>query len=173
VVDILPRAQNIDIPSAAAPGTVLERLRGLVANWRHTALAPAALRAGVLGWVIHEDASMLVVRPRPAGSGIPVAIFEGAVAPSAGGSIISGRIRLHTGARLFLVAVVAFAALAPLGALFDSMPREDWHGHVVRAAKMLPISVAVAGVAVLMLRGGLYVLGRQIRALLDAAAQGR
>jgi hypothetical protein len=173
LVDILPRAQNVDIPSAAAPATVLERLRALVANWRHTPFAPAALQAGVLGWVIQEDASMLVVRPRPAGSGIPVAIFEGAVAPSSGGSIISGRIRLQTGARYFLVSVVAFAALPPIHALFESMPRENWYGHVVRAAKMLPISVTVAGVAVLMLRGGLNVLGRQIRALLDAAAQGR
>lgn len=172
-MDILPRAQSIEIPSAAAPSAVLARLRELVANWRSSALAPAALQAGIFGWVIEEDPSMLVVRPRGLGVGTPVALFEGSVAPSSGGSLISGRIRLHGAARLFLVLVVAFAALAPIGALFDSMPREDWHGHVVRARKLLAISVVIAAVAVLMVRGGLHVLERHIRALLDSAAQGR
>ena len=172
-MDVLPRAQSIEIFSAAPPATVLERLRGLVANWRRTTLAPAALQAGIFGWVIDEGPSLFVLRPSRAGAGIPLAVFEGAIAQSPGGSVISGRIRLHRASRLFFAAVVILAAIAPLGALFDSAPGEDWHGHVVRARKILAISVAIVAVASLMLLGGLRMLGRHIRAVLDAAAQGR
>jgi len=85
-------------------------------------------------------------------------------------SRISGRIRLHPLARVFLIVILAAAVLMPVGALFESVPLEDWHHHVVRAGQMLAIGTVIAVAGILMLGGGLHVLGRHIVAFLDAAA---
>lgn len=171
-MDLFPRAQTVDIPSEAAPATVLERLRALVSGWPRSTLAPAGRAAGIYGWILDErDPRAFVLRPRPLRAGAPLVRFEGNVEPTSPGSRIYGRIRLHAITRIFLVVVVLFAAGAPLGALFEKYPPEDWHHHVLRARNMLAIGVSIAIVAVLMVRLGVHLLGRHIRALLTAAAQ--
>ncbi len=171
-MDLFPRAQPVDIRSEAAPATVLERLRALVSGWPRSALAPAGRAAGIYGWILDErDPPSFVLRPRPLRGGAPLVTFEGNVEPTSPGSRICGRIRLHTITRIFLAVVVLFAAGAPLGALFEKVPPEDWHHHVLRARNMLAIGVSIAIAAVLMVRFGVHLLGRHIRALLAAAAQ--
>jgi hypothetical protein len=170
-IDIFPRTQTAAITSDAPPGTVLERLRALVSSWPRTALAPAARQAGIYGWILEERAATFLLRPRPTRGGSPLAMFEGNVERSASGSCISGRIRIHYITRLFVIVLVVFAAGAPLGALFESVPREDWHHHVLRAWKIFALGVSILVVALLMIRLGLHLLGRHIRALLTAAAR--
>lgn len=170
-VNLLPRARPVELTSAVPPGAVLDRLRWLAANWRGSSLAGPALQAGIYGWLIEERRGGLVVRPRPNQSGAAVAIFEGNVDTTPSGSRISGRIRLHPLARVFLIVILAAAVLMPVGALFESVPLEDWHHHVVRAGQMLAIGTVIAVAGILMLGGGLHVLGRHIVAFLDAAAQ--
>ena len=65
-MDLFPRAQTVDIPSEAAPATVLERLRALVSGWPRSTLAPAGRAAGIYGWILDErDPRAFVLRPRP------------------------------------------------------------------------------------------------------------
>jgi len=170
-MSILPFSRRVEMSSDVPPAAVLDRLRRLVANWHGSTLAAPALQAGIYGWVIDERGEGLVVRPRSPLSGAPVAIFEGSVQRSSSGSSICGQIRLHPLARLFLIVVIVAAVAAPLGALFESVPREDWHQHVARAGKILAISTLIVAAGLLMVSGGLRLLGRHIVALLTAAAQ--
>jgi len=171
LLNILPRSRDVEMSSDVAPAAVLERLRQLAANWHGSKLAPLALQAGIYGWAIEERGERLVVRPRASLWGTPVAIFEGTVQRSSSGSDISGQIRLHPLTRLFLIAVIIVAAAVPLGALFESVPREDWHQHVARAGKILAISTLIVAAGLAMVSGGLRMVGRHIVALLTAAAQ--
>jgi len=171
-VRFLPRARRVEISSDAQPETVIERLRRLVADWRGSTLAAAALQAGISGWSIEERRDLLVLRPRPTERGSPLVIFEGIVQKSPSGSSISGRIRLHPLARLLLVVVAVMAAAVPIGALFETVPREDWHQHVVRASRILPISLLIVAGGLLLAAAGVQVLSRHVLALLNAAAQG-
>ena len=170
-MDILPRAQLVAIASDSAPPAVIERLRRLVADWRHSALAPAALQAGIFAWILDERPESFVLRPRPNRGGTALVTFQGRVEPMPSGSRIRGRVRLSGVARAFLLVLLLFALAAPLGALFESVPREDWHQHVLRARKILALALAILVAALVMVRLGLHLLGRHVRALLTAAAR--
>jgi len=169
-MNILPRSQRVEMSSDVPPAAVLDRLRWLVANWHASILAPPALQAGIHGWVIDERGEGFVVRPRSPLSGAPVAIFEGSVQRSFSVTYICGHIRLHPLTRLFLIVVIAVAAAVPIGALFESVPGQDWHQHIVRAGKILAISALIVAAGLVMVSGGMHVLGRHIVALLTAAA---
>jgi len=171
-VSVIPRARRVEISSAAPPAAVVERLRSLVADWRRSTLAPAALQAGISGWSIEERRDLLVLRPRSTGRGSPLVIFEGSVQRSPSGSSISGQIRLHPFARFFLTVVVLMAAAVPLGALFESAPHEDWHQHVARACRIAPISLLIVAGGLLLAGAGVQLLSRHVLALLSSAAGG-
>ena len=170
-MNILPRSRRVEMNADVPPAAVLDRLRRLVANWRGSTLAGPALQAGIHGWAIDERGEGLVVRPRSSLSGAPVAIFEGSVQRSSSGSFISGHIRLHPLTRLFLIVVIVAAAAVPIGALFESVAGEDWHHHVVKAGKILAISVLIVAAGLGMVSGGMRLVGRHIVALLTAAAR--
>src|SRR5262249_23357178 len=142
-VRFLPRARRVEISSDAQPETVIERLRRLVADWRGSPLAAAALQAGISGWSIEERRDLLVLRPRPTERGSPLVIFEGIVQKSPSGSSISGRIRLHPLARLLLVVVAVMAAAGPIRAPFETVPRGGWPQHGGRARPIPPISLLI------------------------------
>jgi hypothetical protein len=164
---ILPRGEHVEIEATHSRETVLDRLRQAAANWRR--VAPSGLMVRVSGWTIEEFADRIVVSPRTYRGGIPLAIFVGEVATSPAGSRIRGVIRLHRAALLAVTVVIAMAALMPVGALFESVPRADWHQHVVKARTLAWYSAAFIGVALGMAGFGVRNLARQIRALLDAA----
>ena len=170
-LNILPRSRRVEMSSDVPPAAVLDRLRRLAANWRGSTLAGPALQAGIHGWSIDERGEGFVVRPRSSLSGAPVAIFEGSVQPSFSGSSICGHIRLHPFTRLFLIVVIVVAAAVPIGALFESVPGQDWHQHIVRAGKILAISALIVAAGLVMVSGGMRMVGRHIVALLTAAAQ--
>jgi len=168
-MDILPRARPVDIRSAAPPAAVLERLRQLVAGWRGSKLAAAAMPVEIYGWSIEERPGSLVVRPQVRMWGWPYVIFEGSVQGSGSGSSISGRIRLHPVVRAFLIAIAVIGAAVPLGMLLEA---GDWHEHLIRAGKTLPISLIIVCGGFLIVRAGAYLYGRYVLALLSAAAGG-
>ena len=166
---ILARAERVEIAAALPRETVLHRLRQSTANWRSSTLAPTALAAGVDGWTLEERPDRIVLLPRPARGGIPLAIFVGEIATSSAGSRISGVIRLHRAALIALIVLIGMAVLMPIGALFESVPRADWHQHVLKARTLALYSAAFVAVALMMTGFGARMLGRQIHAFLDAA----
>lgn len=165
------RAEPIEIDVVLPPEAMLARLRDLAAGWRRSALAPSGLAAGVSGWNIEERSGQMVLLPRTLqGGAIPMAIFVGTLTKSATGSRLAGVIRLHRGALIFLVAMLALAVLMPIGALFEATPREDWHQHVVRARTLALYSAGFIAIALAMTGFAMRRVAGQIRALLTAAA---
>ena len=167
-MDLL-RARRIEMESGSPPAAVLERLRGLVANWRRSTLAAQAVPADIYGWSIDERGGQLIVRPRSYGFGAPLGIFEGRVQPSPSGSSISGEIRLHPWTRVFLIAVVALAAVVPVGAFMQSVSGEG--GRSTPVGKIAGISAVLVAAALLLVDAGFRLLARNVRFLLAAAAQ--
>lgn len=166
---ILPRAERIEIAASLPRETVLQRLREVATNWRRLALAPRGIWAGKYAWIVEEHASEIVLSPRTYRGGIPLAIFVGQISTSPAGSSIRGVIRLHRAALVALIFLVMMAALIPIGALFEAVPREDWHQHIVRARTLALYSAIFIGVAMAMAAFGKRLLARDIRALLGAA----
>jgi hypothetical protein len=166
---ILGRAKRIEIAAALPRQSALDRLRRLAGNWRSSPLAPMAVAAGVSGWILEERPDGIVLAPRPNGGGIPLAIFVGEVADSPAGSIIRGVIRLHRAALIALIVVIGMAALMPIGALFESVPRADWHHHLLKARTLACYSVVFEAGALVMAGFGARILARQIHAFIGAA----
>ena len=166
---ILPHAERIEIATSLPPESVLQRLREVATNWRRLALAPRGLWAGAYAWIVEERAGEIVLSPRTYRGGIPFAIFVGQISTSPAGSTIRGVIRLHRAALVALVFFVTMAALIPIGALFEAVPREDWDQHVVRARTLALYSAIFIGVGMGMAGFIKRLLARDVRALLGAA----
>lgn len=166
----LPRAERIGIEVALPPEAMRARLRQVAADWRKSTLAPDALAVGVSGWTLEESAGHIALLPRPVNGGIPFVIFDGEITSSAAGSRISGVIRLHRGALVALIVIIGMAILMPVGALFEPVPAEDWHQHVLKARTFALFSAAFVAAALALLGFGARRFAGQIRAFLAAAA---
>jgi hypothetical protein len=113
---MLLRSQQFVIESRLPPDTVLAQLQLRAHELSEAALSPAGRAAEVLGWTVRARNGQVVVTPRIASQSNFLPVFVGELRPTATGSVMQGRLRVHWFTRaLLLVWVTNFAAVTTPG----------------------------------------------------------
>lgn len=132
---MLLKSASIRIQSDLPPSIARERLHAAANEWRESTLSPTARDAGILGWVLKDDAERIKLRARVASSTGLRLYFVGQIHQSGTGSCVEGKIRLNWGQRGFTLVWLACAAAVPLLMLVEPIPGatidDRWIGSIV------------------------------------------